>query len=164
MESGLAPFDGIGIKEPVVVPDTQERTVVPDDTAEEAVMVDKETADKIKRNKLYLDAFISSLAICIHSLFTGLALGADTSSDSAFWTFFGATVGHKMIDGFATGVPVYRAKMPFLYSLFLIALGALAAPIGILIGYFSTNSSEANLGQAIVMSMSGRSFILNFIT
>jgi zinc transporter ZupT len=154
VEQGIPPFDGIKDAEP------SRAIIVEDDAAdEETVVVDKDTADRIRSQKLYLDAFISSVAICTHCLFEGLALGAGSSSDSAFWTFFGVTIGHKIIDGFAAGVPIHRAKMSFFFSFMLNLLGALATPLGIIIGYFSASSSEASLGQAVVMAMSAGSFL-----
>jgi zinc transporter 1/2/3 len=103
--------------------------------------------------------FFFFLQICVHCLFNGMSLGADISPASKFWTFFAATVGHKVVDGFATGVPVYRAQMPFKVSLGVLCVVAISAPLGIILGYFVASSNDAHLLRGIIMALSGGSFI-----
>jgi zinc transporter ZupT len=116
------------------------------------------------RYRRTIDAYISALAISLHCVFNGLSLGvytASTQSDvSSFWTLFGATVGHKLVDGFAVGIPLMRANLGLITTLVIAVLVASSTPIGILIGYFASNvkSDGRYLAQAILMSLSSGSF------
>ena len=86
---------------------------------------------------------------------------ADSASEaSSFWTLFGATIGHKLMDGFAVGIPLFRANLPRITNAIIIILVSLSTPVGILIGYFASNvkSNGRYLAQAILMSLSVGSF------
>ncbi len=121
--------------------------------------MDAATKADIETKKRHIDAYISALAICVHCLFNGLSLGADGSSSAQFWAFFSATIGHKFMDGFAIGVPIYRAQLPRWLTIIIISTVAASTPLGIVIGYTVSNANESHLARAIVMSLSTGSFI-----
>ena len=108
--------------------------------------------------RLATDAVIATLAITIHCVFNGLALGADSSNSAAFWTFFGATVGHKFVDGFAAGTTIWRGKLSKLMTVVVVFMVAFATPLGIIIGY-TVARVEGALARAVIMSISCGSFL-----
>ncbi len=127
--------------------------------ANEFVIMTPEEREAARQRKLHIDAYISALAICVHCLFNGLALGADRSSPTQFWAFFAASLGHKLMDGFAIGVPIYRAQLPRWLTILIIVTVASATPLGVVIGYTVSNANESHLARAIVMALSTGSFI-----
>jgi len=117
----------------------------------------EQVAKQIDEQRRKIDAYISALAICVHCIFNGLALGSEKSNSTKFWTLFGATIGHKVMDGFAVGVPIYRARLSKLTTIIVLGMVAFATPLGVIIGYWSTAESGI-LTRAIVMSLSTGSF------
>jgi len=112
-----------------------------------------------EQTKRKIDAYVTASAIIIHSLFNGLALGADSSEPGQFWAFFGASIGHKLMDGLAVGIPIYRAKFSLAINAALVLAVAASTPIGVVIGYTVAEANSSNLARAILMSISAGSFI-----
>jgi zinc transporter ZupT len=133
------------------------------DVDEHGKRLSKEDIEKLRVRRT-IDAYISALAISLHCAFNGLSLGvftASTQSDvSSFWTLFGATVGHKLMDGFAVGIPLMRANLGLITTIIIAIFVAGSTPIGILVGYFASNvkNNSRYLAQAILMSLSSGSF------
>jgi zinc transporter ZupT len=78
-----------------------------------------------------------------------------------FYALLIAVLGHKLLDGFALGIPVYFAKLPLSQTLFALIFCALMTPLGIGIGLAATESlsgPKAQLAEAIILSMSCGSF------
>jgi zinc transporter 1/2/3 len=73
------------------------------------------------------------IALSIHSLLEGLALGAQRELRSAL-VIFVAILAHKSMEGFALGVSLARAALPPARANSLLALFAAATPIGIVAG------------------------------
>lgn len=130
-----------------------------DDGEEHEPEIDIETKKEMELKKRHIDAYVSALAICVHCIFNGLSLGADESSPAQFWAFFAATVGHKVMDGFAIGVPIYRARLQTWLTVLIIITVAASTPLGVVIGYTVSNTNQGLLPRAIVMSLSTGSFI-----
>ena len=73
------------------------------------------------------------VALSIHSVVAGIALGAQhTIANAAF--IFVAIVTHKSTAGFALGVSLARAELPAIRAKRLIWLFAVMTPLGILLG------------------------------
>ena len=73
------------------------------------------------------------IALSIHSLLEGLALGAQRELRSAL-VIFAAILAHKSMEGFALGVSLARSTAPGVRALRLLGLFAVATPIGIVVG------------------------------
>jgi len=73
-------------------------------------------------------------ALSVHSLIAGLALGAAQQVAGALVIFL-AIIAHKSTAGFALGVSFARDGMPRGRAYQLLALFALATPVGIAIGF-----------------------------
>eukprot|EP01112_Ceratiomyxa_fruticulosa_P022201 TRINITY_DN8063_c0_g1_i2.p1 TRINITY_DN8063_c0_g1~~TRINITY_DN8063_c0_g1_i2.p1 ORF type:complete len:275 (-),score=46.03 TRINITY_DN8063_c0_g1_i2:55-879(-) len=74
------------------------------------VMEDNTEASSSSKNWA-AQAYIFFIALSIHSLFDGLGLGAETTEE-AFFGLMVAVIGHKILDGFALGVPLFYANLP----------------------------------------------------
>ena len=73
------------------------------------------------------------VALSIHSLLEGLALGAQDELRSAL-VIFAAILAHKSMEGFALGVSLARCSLPGVRAPALLALFAAATPVGIVAG------------------------------
>ena len=78
-------------------------------------------------------AYAILTVLSIHSLLEGLALGAQRDLRSAL-VIFAAIFAHKSMEGFALGVSLARGAMPAARAASLLALFAIATPIGIVAG------------------------------
>ncbi len=78
-------------------------------------------------------AYAVLTVLSVHSFLAGLALGAQPELTGALVIFL-AIVAHKSTGGFALGVSLVRHRMPPRRAWALLALFALATPIGILVG------------------------------
>ena len=72
-------------------------------------------------------------ALSIHSLLEGLALGAQRDLRSAL-VIFAAILAHKSMEGFALGVSLARSACRGARAAALLALFAVATPVGIVAG------------------------------
>jgi zinc transporter 1/2/3 len=78
-------------------------------------------------------AYAVLIALSVHSLMAGLALGAEPELAGAFVIFLAITA-HKSTGGFALGVSLVRNQLPKHLAWSLLALFSLATPLGIGIG------------------------------
>jgi len=105
-------------------------------------------------------AYIFFVALSIHSVFDGLSIGSATTMDG-FYALLGAVVGHKALDGFALGVPVFFADLPLFHMWFALIFTALMTPMGTIIGIAATSGVagiHGQLSKAIILSISAGSF------
>jgi len=105
-------------------------------------------------------AYMFLFALSLHSLLDGLGLGSESTGDG-FWGLVAAVLGHKLLDGFALGIPVFYARFSLVHSMMLLAFCAAMTPIGIGIGWASTSVMEgrsAILAEGIFLSLSLGSF------
>jgi len=97
----------------------------------------------------------------LHSFFDGLGLGAEDTVN-AFFGLLGAVIGHKSLDGFALGIPLFFADLPRFQIIFALVFSSLMTPIGIALGLVLTQYIEGGPGklvQAIILSVSAGSFL-----
>lgn len=105
--------------------------------------------------KLHKTVFIM-VAISIHSIFSGLALGV-ASSSTVFWSIFTAIMAHKFFDGFVIGANAVKGKSSW-QELALVGTPALLAePLGILIGMSIT--SQSPWIEGIMLSLVAGAFL-----
>eukprot|EP00045_Choanoeca_perplexa_P005485 m.46431 g.46431 ORF g.46431 m.46431 type:complete len:300 (-) comp13150_c0_seq4:112-1011(-) len=94
------------------------------------------------------------VALSIHSIIAGLALG--TSSDTATAVFI-AIIAHKGLAGFSLGVEIHGSSLGKWMQVTLIAIFAAATPLGTVIGlYAGMNDSEY---LVIIQAVSAGTFI-----
>jgi len=78
-------------------------------------------------------AYAVLIALSVHALLAGLALGTQRSAGGAL-VIFAALLAHKTVEGFALGVSLVRHGMPAGRAWTLLGLFALATPLGIALG------------------------------
>uniref|UniRef100_A0A1B0D4L4 Uncharacterized protein n=1 Tax=Phlebotomus papatasi TaxID=29031 RepID=A0A1B0D4L4_PHLPP len=83
------------------------------------------------------------LALSVHELFEGLAVGLESSA-STVWYMFGAVAAHKLVLAFCVGVElVVTRTRGFLAAIYIITFAAVS-PIGIGIGMGVSASGDAS--------------------
>eukprot|EP01121_Diplochlamys_sp_Union-15-3_P004708 TRINITY_DN1490_c0_g1_i3.p1 TRINITY_DN1490_c0_g1~~TRINITY_DN1490_c0_g1_i3.p1 ORF type:complete len:278 (-),score=53.78 TRINITY_DN1490_c0_g1_i3:351-1184(-) len=93
-----------------------------------------EEAEYVKQKaKRITQAYVLLGALSLHSIFDGLGLGAEQDV-GGFYGLLITIVAHKILDGFALGVPIYNAKFSMLWSVLYLSFAALMTPLGIGIG------------------------------
>lgn len=108
-----------------------------------------------------LSAYAVLIALSIHSLLAGLALGAQPELKRALVISL-AIAAHKSAAGFALGVSLVRSKISSTQAWRLVALFAVATPLGGVIGTLLDESVEGTLGstlQASFLSIAAGTFI-----
>ena len=73
------------------------------------------------------------LALSVHELFEGLAVGLQTSTGYV-WYMLGAVSAHKLVIAFCVGIELVNSKTKLVLTLVYISTFALVSPIGIGIG------------------------------
>lgn len=92
------------------------------------------------------------LALSVHELFEGMALGLENSPQHV-WLFFGAIASHKLVLAFCVGVELIVAKTNTKLAVCYILIFAIVSPIGIGIGMAISNSTGALIGGSILQAM-----------
>ncbi len=108
-----------------------------------------------------LSAYAVLTALSIHSLLAGLALGAQPDLSRAI-VISVAIIAHKSAAGFALGVSLARSPLPTAQSWRLVALFAVATPIGGLIGTFLGEALDGRMAatiEAAFLSIAAGTFI-----
>ena len=108
-----------------------------------------------------LSAYSALVALSIHSLVGGLALGAEQNWTRVLVIFF-AIFAHKSAEGFALGVSLARSSIAKAQTWRLIALFASSTPIGGLIGIGLGHAIEgrgAALVEAVFLSVAAGTFM-----
>jgi zinc transporter ZupT len=117
--------------------------------------------ERIEHLKRLSTAYIFLTALSIHSIFDGLGVGSELDADK-FKNLLVAVVIHKLLDGFALGIPLYLAEIEKRNAWISLAFCAAMTPLGIGIGWAASAymDSLANLlVRAIFLSFSMGSFI-----
>ncbi|MGH0030839.1 MAG: ZIP family transporter [Myxococcota bacterium] len=106
-------------------------------------------------------AYAVLLALSVHSLMAGLALGAEGELPEAS-VLFVAILAHKSIAGFALGVSLARSPLPSRRRLELVGVFAVATPIGMLLGAGLGGGLEGSLrlaAEATVLALAAGTFV-----
>jgi len=115
---------------------------------------------ELSQQQRKVQAWIFFVALSLHSIFDGLGIGAETNL-KGFYSLLVAVLGHKLLDGFALGVPLYFANLPKWQTYFALIFCACMTPLGIAVGIASTQFYEGPTGKlasAIILSLSSGSF------
>lgn len=108
-----------------------------------------------------LPAYAVLIALSIHSLLEGLALGAQPALDRAVVLSL-AILAHKSASGFALGVSLARSRLEQRLSVRLVGLFAISTPIGGLIGVALGQVFDGRLGatlEATLLSIAAGTFV-----
>lgn len=108
-----------------------------------------------------LAAYSVLTALSIHSLLAGLALGAQPDLTRALIISL-AILAHKSAAGFALGISLARSKLSSQQAWRLVALFAVATPLGGLLGTVVEASFEGRIGatlEATFLSIAAGTFV-----
>lgn len=83
------------------------------------------------------------LALSVHELFEGLAVGLE-SSESLVWYMFGAVSAHKLVLAFCVGVELVVNKTKMWLTFIYVVTFAVVSPLGIGIGILLSNGNSAD--------------------
>ena len=100
------------------------------------------------------------VALLVHSLLSGLALGSQSNLAAAL-PIFVAIVAHKTTEGLALGVSLARNAVPSRQAVGLVLLWGLSTPVGILAGGAATTFSGpgGQLFSATCLALAAGTFI-----
>lgn len=94
-----------------------------------------------------LATYVLLAGLSIHSVLSGVALGAQTNLERAL-AVFAALVCHKATEGFALGVSLARNDVPGRVAMRLLFAFAIATPIGIAFGAIATRLLDEGVATA----------------
>ena len=93
-------------------------------------------------------SFVLLLALSVHTIFEGLALGLQVTSQQV-WTLFTAIIIHKVIMGFTAGLRFAETLTSTRRQLVYVAFFSFMAPIGIAIGIAVTEMGSHGLATDV---------------
>jgi zinc transporter 1/2/3 len=102
--------------------------------------------------KQFLYAYALLIALSIHSLVEGAALGTQTEISSAIAIFVAIFV-HKTTEGVALGISLTRNRVRGRAALIFLAVFACITPAGILIGSLAADALETGSAQALAAGL-----------
>ena len=101
------------------------------------------------------------LALSIHSVIAGIALGGQAAFSGAFYIFL-AIIAHKSSAAFALGIALRRSSVARARGRWLVGLFALATPVGIGAGALLGEVLRSVAGQyfdAVFLALAGGTFL-----
>lgn len=95
------------------------------------------------KNMHVFRAILVVLALSIHSVFEGMAIGFERDSKDV-WLLLIGIISHKLIVIFCIGEQLVHTKRSWVFVVVNISIFSLASPLGIAIGLLSTHSSGSS--------------------
>ena len=120
----------------------------------EEIKEETETEEILKQGGL--TPYILLLALSLHGIFEGIALGVLNHSNEVIMLFI-AIIAHKWAESFALGISFYKAKIETKIFLKMLTLFTFFTPVGILIGMYFSKSGF--LIEGIFLSVSSGTFL-----
>lgn len=108
-----------------------------DDHNDHSHMVVEDTVVKSIRGLLVV------LALSVHELFEGLAVGLESSA-STVWYMFGAVSAHKLVIAFCIGVELVTTNTRTLLNVIYVLTFAIVSPLGIGVGIIITEDADSS--------------------
>ena len=101
--------------------------------------------------------FLTVMALSIHCIFEGLAIGLEKEAHDV-WILFAAVAAHKFVISFCIGLELHQAKTPVILYVSYIIIFALVTPIGMGIGIAISTlqvSSAYYVSVAVLQGIAG---------
>ena len=118
---------------------------------ENIIEVKNEQNDKNK-----LTPYILLMALSLHGIFEGIALGVMNSNSECIILFI-AIIAHKWAESFALGISFYNAGINTKIFINMLIIFTFFTPVGILIGMYFSKSGL--LVEGIMLSISSGTFV-----
>jgi len=106
-------------------------------------------------------SFIMLAALSLHSVFEGLAVGLQTTTETVLG-IFGALILHKCIIAFSIGLNLVQSQLGFWAIVRSNAIFCIASPLGILLGILIDQSNDkkaTNLTSGILQGLACGTFL-----
>lgn len=94
------------------------------------------------------------LALSVHELFEGLAVGLEGSTSTVYY-MFGAVAAHKFVIAFCVGVELIVARTKFWLAVVYIFTYSVVSPMGIGIGILLSSGSASDDTQVVSVVLQG---------
>ena len=111
---------------------------------------------KNDKEKNVLTPYVLLLALSLHGIFEGIALGVMNNNNECIILFI-AIIAHKWAESFALGISFYNAKIQNKIFIEMLAIFTIFTPLGILIGMYFSKSGL--LIEGIMLSISSGTFV-----
>lgn len=98
-----------------------------------------------------IKVYIILVAMGIHGIFSGLALGVCITKEDLFYLFL-AMLFHKWSEAFTVGVSFVRSKVPEKRAILMIFVFSIFTPLGILIGLLIPSTDTTLVGVCFALS------------
>lgn len=99
--------------------------------------------------------FLVILALCIHDLFEGIAIGV-SRQESSIWFLLLAFVSHKWVIAGCLGLKWSRSALKTVISILYMSLFCLVSPVGIMIGMLLTSpEQESDMVSSALVVLQG---------
>jgi len=112
--------------------------------------------DDSKKAENTLTPYILLLALSLHGIFEGIALGVINNNSECIILFI-AIIAHKWAESFALGISFYNAHIQTKMFIEMLTIFTFFTPVGILIGMYFSKSGL--LIEGIMLSISSGTFI-----
>ncbi|KAK8729291.1 hypothetical protein OTU49_008746, partial [Cherax quadricarinatus] len=107
-----------------------------------------DTGESVDDNLSLMRAIVVVVALSVHSIMEGLALGL-VFKPSDVWLLFAALSSHKLIIGFCMGMEMLEARASYMSFFLSMIIFSLASPLGGLVGTLvvsmTTNTTAAGI-------------------
>lgn len=90
------------------------------------------------------------LALSVHELFEGLAVGLESSTGNV-WLMFGSVAIHKLVIAFCIGVELVNNKTSAFLGIFYVFVFAIVSPAGIGLGMLLTSSENSFAVASVIL-------------
>ena len=130
-----------------------------DNKIDNKIEIDNEKNDKNdddKNDKNTLTPYILLMALSLHGIFEGIALGVLNNNSECIILFI-AIIAHKWAESFALGISFYNAGIQTKIFIEMLTIFTFFTPVGILIGMYFSKSGL--LIEGIMLSISSGTFI-----
>lgn len=105
-----------------------------------------------------IQAVVVAVAINFHAIMEGLAMGSASDSEQS-WKILAALASHKGLEGFALGSAVMAANIPLARFWLYGILFSLCTPLGIGIGWATSEEGESGVPGGICTALAAGTFI-----
>lgn len=90
------------------------------------------------------------LALSIHEMFEGLAVGLEDSAETV-WYMFGAVSAHKLVIAFCIGIELVTSEMKTVLVVIYVFIFAIVSPLGIGIGIAISQEGDSTALLSVIL-------------
>jgi zinc transporter 1/2/3 len=147
-----------------VVDSEEEEPIMPEEKKAHLALIEEESERIVRKETTHhhhvpiigaesntIRVYIILVAMGIHGVFSGLALGVTLNKEDLFYLFL-AMLFHKWSEAFTVGISFVKSKVPERRATFLILLFSVFTPLGIFIGVLIPSTNMTLIGVCFALS------------